>query len=338
MLYNIKEKALLFHVWEESGWLENGGYAFITDVINITTKLKPKTLILDISTEWEIPGGFYDEKLIELNNLIVKNNIEAYLLLGTVDEEYYRLCPPNQQLKNFKVKFYPFIFLTASRDLTEFGYPKPKKHKHLFFAHVNKPHYHRCLFIDHLVNEGLLEHGDFTWNITTSEVSTPYNFRYWKEKQKLAKDKFESKILNQYTQPSQQYIDSLFDLVIESTPEVTFFTEKTYKPILYGKPFLIYGAVNMNSHLEELGFKLFRDVVDYSFDSIEDDEERAIALCKELKRLSTIPLEKIEELTGIEVEFNLQLGKLLSDTRNIPEKIVKTYFKDLGLYLNYRNK
>ena len=65
----------------------------------------------------------------------------------------------------------------------------------------------------------------------------------------------------------QQYYDSHFSLTIETCMSRAFFTEKTYKPVSIGLPFLIYGSPYQNTVFKDTyGYEIFEEVWDYSFE------------------------------------------------------------------------
>jgi len=61
------------------------------------------------------------------------------------------------------------------------------------------------------------------------------------------------------------------ELVCETyTLGETFFpTEKTVRPMVGNKPFIVYGPINYLNNLQSLGFKTFSDVWDESYDRLE---------------------------------------------------------------------
>ena len=63
-----------------------------------------------------------------------------------------------------------------------------------------------------------------------------------------------------------EYYQSNCDLVLESTIESLFITEKTWKPIVFQKPFLVWGGQGIHAKLKDLGFELYDELFDYSFD------------------------------------------------------------------------
>lgn len=72
---------------------------------------------------------------------------------------------------------------------------------------------------------------------------------------------------------------SYLNLVIETHFDAdqssgTFLTEKTFKPIKFGQPFIIIGPAHSLKLLRSLGYKTFDNVIDNSYDSVEDNTER----------------------------------------------------------------
>ena len=63
------------------------------------------------------------------------------------------------------------------------------------------------------------------------------------------------------------YPDYLFDIVVESNQYTNFFTEKTFKPIFWGKPFVILGSNSQNTILSNLGYETFPEYFDLTSDS-----------------------------------------------------------------------
>ena len=89
--------------------------------------------------------------------------------------------------------------------------------------------------------------------------------------------------------------DSLIDIGIESDERYQFITEKTWKPILYGKVSLFFNCQNYYAILKNLGFELYDEIFDYSFDVVADLDKRTQKYYNELKRLSEIPIEELQK-------------------------------------------
>ena len=69
---------------------------------------------------------------------------------------------------------------------------------------------------------------------------------------------------------------ALWNFVIETVGDYPkqHISEKTIKAILTKRPFIINGAQNTLSLLKDLGFKTFNHLIDESFDTIENHQDR----------------------------------------------------------------
>jgi hypothetical protein len=83
--------------------------------------------------------------------------------------------------------------------------------------------------------------------------------------------------------PINLYQDSYCHLVIETLFDAdqsdgAFLTEKTYKAIKFGQPFVIIGTAHSLRTLREQGYKTFDNVIDNSYDEITDNTQRWSAI------------------------------------------------------------
>lgn len=88
-----------------------------------------------------------------------------------------------------------------------------------------------------------------------------------------------------------QVVDSYINIVLETRPSDASLTEKIYKPIIAGVPFIWLAHKNVLPYLESQGYKRY-DFINYEFDSFDTVEDRLNELVKEMVRLKTIDLEK----------------------------------------------
>jgi hypothetical protein len=91
--------------------------------------------------------------------------------------------------------------------------------------------------------------------------------------------------------------DSMLYLVTETvaTGRRHHLTEKTFKPIAMGMPFVIVGTKGSLEYLRSYGFKTFGDFWDESYDTIDDDNERIASVAKTLADLDSLSgLEKTQ--------------------------------------------
>jgi hypothetical protein len=72
-----------------------------------------------------------------------------------------------------------------------------------------------------------------------------------------------------------------------------FITEKTYKPIKFGQPFLIAGCAGTLAELRCRGYDVFDDVIDNHYDTVLDNTQRWFALRSSIQKLLNSDLKKI---------------------------------------------
>lgn len=78
--------------------------------------------------------------------------------------------------------------------------------------------------------------------------------------------------------------------------EVTgFITEKTFKAFYFELPLLTVGVRDTHTHIKEMGFELFPEFFDYSFDIIQDDAERMEAVKEVIVNYLETPLQETHE-------------------------------------------
>ena len=92
--------------------------------------------------------------------------------------------------------------------------------------------------------------------------------------------------------------DSYIHLAIEThfdadQSQGTFITEKTFKPIKHGQPFVIAGPAGSVQELRRLGYQTFDSVIDHSYDKIKDNTQRWLTLRQEIVRLNCTNLEPL---------------------------------------------
>lgn len=102
-----------------------------------------------------------------------------------------------------------------------------------------------------------------------------------------------------------------------------FLSEKTFRPMYLGMPFLIWGQKGCNKFLfDDLGYKPYDAWFDYSFDDIEDNEKR----CKELVK----QLVSIDKMLSSMSKFR-KIDWALKDLDTLKYNRTKTMYNDLSL-------
>jgi hypothetical protein len=89
----------------------------------------------------------------------------------------------------------------------------------------------------------------------------------------------------------------LIEVVIESNIcDSSVFTEKTMRGFYTGKPFVLFSGAYALKNLNSFGFKTFHPVINESYDTIENTEDRFNAVCKEIGRLAEIPNHELQSI------------------------------------------
>jgi hypothetical protein len=100
----------------------------------------------------------------------------------------------------------------------------------------------------------------------------------------------------------EDYEKTFISVVTESLADddTLFFSEKIWKPIMVGHPFILYGNQHSLKLLKEWGFKTFNKWIDESYDDVLDRVQRAEMVVKELKKFEN---KSVDELTKIREEM-----------------------------------
>ena len=108
---------------------------------------------------------------------------------------------------------------------------------------------------------------------------------------------------------SQEYENKLINWIKKSIRNKSFVTEKTAKPLLSKRLFVVFSGPNHLRGLKNLGFKTFDNVIDESYDNIDDRTQRLQAAWKTVEYLSTVdPVKLYQEVWPI-IEHNHNLIK-----------------------------
>lgn len=197
----------------------------------------------------------------------------------------------------------------------------------LFILKIRQSKLHRILLLDELAKRDLLTRNMFTcidpFNRLDEHMEAVGATTYNKGKFLIQS---EEEMVDMYNEQPPGWRHTLIDVVSETHSSSHFYTEKTVWPLAYMKPFLIHGAQWQNRDLKKLGFVLFEELFDYTFDSIASPRQRTIALADELKRLQSLNLDYNQVYIQLmpKLEHNLRrLIELFDNDEYMPAPIKK---------------
>lgn len=136
-----------------------------------------------------------------------------------------------------------------------------------------------------------------------------------------------------YIEP-KPYIDTYFSLVTETVFDYpySFRTEKIWKPIAMGHPWIVVTNAGYYRDIRNLGFKTFSHVIDESFDLIDDNQQRIERISEVVEDLCSQDLAKFLEECYNVCKYNQQhLAEMrLKVRKEFPER----FFHFVKKYIN----
>ena len=111
---------------------------------------------------------------------------------------------------------------------------------------------------------------------------------------------------------SDHYTESYCNIVLETHFDAdgsggAFLTEKTFKAIKHGQPFVIVGCAGSLAALRSLGYRTFDHAIDNSYDTIQNNTDRWIAVRSAVAQLKSQDLPAWFESCRSDIEHNQQL-------------------------------
>ena len=156
----------------------------------------------------------------------------------------------------------------------------------LFTCYNNRPCNYRSYLIDQLAKHYLLYNSITTYKWGT-ETLHPDSWLYYDGDPKLVD---EENIKYKHVLP-RKYLLGAIDVVTESRiGDLEFYmSEKTTKPLIALKPFLVLGAPGYHKWLRDhKGIQLYEELFDYSFDDELNYKKRAKGIVENIIRLTEI--------------------------------------------------
>ena len=123
------------------------------------------------------------------------------------------------------------------------------------------------------------------------------------------------------------YHQTYFSVINETTYHegVPFLSEKIFKAVGLGHPFIMVTAPNSLQYLKELGYRTYAPYINEEYDGILDDGDRMLAIVEEIERLTKMDQTELSKwLDGVK--------SIAQYNRNI---LVNKQYKDLIRNMNY---
>lgn len=298
------------------------------DIFNkIKDNLSNLFLVLDNGLEY-----FYSCADSIYKDIVIKHNIpaEKIIFLSAVPtmHEYVSGCAKKYNLPQIKVDWFSLFESTgqdAARKSQNVSVLEKKQKYERAFLNLNRRwRLHRPLMFTLLKDKGLLDKGyvsfapaddNQNWNTAYAKLLSHYGSHgnikpildrnadvintkpmYLDTEDLVTNRAIHEVSVNNY------YSKTYFSLINETTYHegVPFFSEKIFKAIAMGHPFIVATAPNSFQYLRELGYQTYHPYIDETYDTILDDGDRMIAIVNEVERLCNMnKLEFKEWRAGI---------------------------------------
>ena len=248
----------------------------------------------------------------------------------------YKLIQDKDYLAKFKINikpftafYYTFAYYTLTSSGKTFEY-NPIDTKNIFLSYMRLPRKHRWLIYAELIKRGIDDRGLISFGLNQGNSGV--------DNQEL-ENIIDKDILNEIRSRGEQYIsdptlqynlaDSPFheydysntflSIVNETsyTNTTIFLSEKIWKPIIAGQPFIVNGNPGIIKVLKDLGYRTFDKWWDESYDNEPDLIKRVGLLGDILEKLSK---KTVDELKNIRKEMT----EVLEHNQNLIYNIINT--------------
>jgi hypothetical protein len=325
------EKLLIF----DAGHTLNNNFDFI---INEIKEKKPKEVLFWCIMEYETPNNIIYSEYDRLNDVCVSENVDFYFIFSTKDKNFHKK-DSRYQYSNFTILYWPTYLLHHTLDtMCNFDineYKVVNEFDKLYLNFNYKIHTHRCIMLDALCENGLLEHGKISWNLlrnTNHHSMVNYEFRCWEEKI-MKVDKYDNHEITEDLLETKTFMS----LTSESNTNCLFVSEKTFRSLLIEQIFYCIGAKNQKLVLKEFGFVLYDELFDYSYDKSDYLKDRIDGVIVNLKNNLNKDYYSLHNLVKDKIEFNKKRAlEIINKDPFIPQKFVQMYKENKETFINYR--
>lgn len=337
---------------EDGGSFENNTLDFISkngckNMYQFLPTECQSSFFIDFINEWAHHGTH--KKIIEFDNNLEKLDCNFYFVYGSDNPQLYQDFLKDIDIKRFKILYWPTWLIEHTYqqlrslhiefrelNLQVHDLEIEKDFQKLYLNMNLRPRIHRRIMIDKLYNSNLFDFGFNSWNHLYTEGlgndiikddSFYKDFKYWNQEILNLDDiankdkKFIGEFSDRMFTPK-----ALFNLAGETSMDVPYITEKTFRCIFLKQPFIAYGSKHQNKELLKYGFKLYDNVLDYSFDYEEDVFKRYDLIIEQLTKLKDKDYNELYDLMEPTLEHNKQLiHKITHGTDYIPKEILEIY-------------
>lgn len=270
---------------------------------NYLNTARPKLIEYISQEEWAF-SGHVAEALLEYAD---KHDVELKVLLNSYnmwDEKTLRPRLKNLIYEDCPTFIMEFVLSSFTNQNTDrynqstgnpwiYDFTPRSEFNFKLISMTHKVHWWRSKMIDHFEEYGIINPNNCViWHNAFDHNA--YDYKFFKPRV-IERDKFkdESGGFNSFLLPSD-FSKTWFSAVYETDIDIIAMSEKTFAPLLYMKPFIVLGSKGYHQFLKSLGFQLFEEFIDYSFDSETDTSLRIEKYCREVSKINDMNFKQIK--------------------------------------------
>lgn len=121
------------------------------------------------------------------------------------------------------------------------------------------------------------------------------------------------------------YLNMVTDTFFEHWGKTTFISEKVFNAMLHGQMFIMMSPPGTLAYLRSIGYETFGDFIDESYDLIDDNHQRLVAVTESFVEFASKPREELQRIYR-QCMSTLQRNKSRVLAKPLP-KILKVEFQ-----------
>lgn len=288
----------------------NTGFSCVSPKVLADVRAGKAYIVMDISAEGKYffnPGTEFKvierwrekEKLPEFSVIIFSGNL---------------ICDKLVEKYNLKLRAYPCSSFedwarvpneyVNNDKLVEFT---PKDRKNIYLSFNRAPRNHRLLlgylfWTNDLFKYGKISLGFPSMSHDLSGIYPPHVFdltrfkKLWRKGPITIDTKLDNNLA--FSFPIELFKSTFISVVTETLTDndCIFFSEKIWKPIAIGHPFILLGNKGSLAKLKEMGYKTFDKWIDEGYDNENSEVSRALKITDIIKKLCSHTPDKLKSI------------------------------------------
>lgn len=257
-------------------------------------------------------GDLYDNTMMAWSWKIVR------ILANSEHSDHKRILLKQRQMLDWYFFYHGFAALDWFRDARYIQHDHDIQHTFLSLNHItNEKRSYRLDLVSRLVEKNIIQKGLVSFHTSVDqilqEIQNPYTLlqpssinriqKYLCSRQDLPwnidKIKIDGNLSARFGNQEYALWQSCFLHVVNETvfyQNKLHLTEKTFKPIVCERPFILAAAPGNLAYLKSYGFQTFEPWIDESYDTINDPDLRLEAVTNEIQKISRLSNPQLHDV------------------------------------------